>query len=47
MKKLYCYFESKNGGYDVFEYTQSGKFVFYNHYNSESDADDVIRKLSN
>lgn len=46
MKKLYCYIQSRNGGYDVFEYTQNGKFVFYANYKSETEANDVICKLS-
>lgn len=46
MKKLYCYLESANGGYDVFEYTQSGKFLFYANYKSELDTHEVITKLS-
>lgn len=46
MKKLYCYLESQDGSYDVFEYTSAGKFVFYRNYKNKDEADDVICKLS-
>lgn len=46
MKKLYCYLESRYGGYDVFEYTQKGEFVFYRNYKNKAEAYDVISKLS-
>lgn len=46
MKKLYCYLESKSGGYDVFEYTQSGNLKFYKHYQNKGEAVDAINRLS-
>lgn len=46
MKKLYCYFESDSGGYDVFEYTQNSRFKFYRNYKTENEAMEVINKLS-
>ena len=46
MKKTYCYLKSKVQVYDVYEYTQSSKFVFYRSYNSESEAKEAIKKLS-
>lgn len=46
MKKLYCYLESGSGGYDVYEYTPSGRFIFYGNYKNKSEANEIIHKLS-
>ena len=46
MKKLYCYLKSGNGGYDVYEYTQNGRFIFYHNYKNETEAHEIICNLS-
>ena len=45
MKKLYCYLETDDG-YAVFEYTQNGRFEFYGKYKNETEANEIICKLS-
>lgn len=45
MKKLYCYMQTEFG-WDVFEYTQKGEFIFHRNYKAESEAAEAIKKLS-